>query len=175
MTANITYQKEYLPGYTGHVPTKNAIFGCTSGDINRIVGRTTTKTSNYDVDSEGAAKGNYAQRTFYSKPPGMDKLSERVAMGNMSKTGNNWIGGPTSNIKAQHIPGYQGYVPNIRSENIIGTSFARITGNAINKEFISGFSQPANERFTTTSGKDFSKNNFRRLQNDIQPAEKKDQ
>ena len=33
------FNKEYLPGYTGHVPTKNDHFGMTAGDINRdIVG-----------------------------------------------------------------------------------------------------------------------------------------
>ena len=29
------FTKEYLPGYTGHVPTKNDQFGMTAGDINR--------------------------------------------------------------------------------------------------------------------------------------------
>ncbi len=47
---DITYTKEYLPGYTGHVPRKNDVYGCTSGDINRIVTGTGYKPSNYDVD-----------------------------------------------------------------------------------------------------------------------------
>lgn len=34
---DIDFRKEYLPGYTGHVPKKNEIFGCTTGDINRII------------------------------------------------------------------------------------------------------------------------------------------
>ena len=33
----IKYDKEYLPGYTGHVPKKNEVFGCTAGDINRLI------------------------------------------------------------------------------------------------------------------------------------------
>jgi len=42
MTTNtfITYNKEYLPGYTGHVPKKNEVFGCTAGDINRLINKT---------------------------------------------------------------------------------------------------------------------------------------
>jgi hypothetical protein len=36
----INYNKNYLPGYTGHVPKKNEIYGCTSGDINRIITKT---------------------------------------------------------------------------------------------------------------------------------------
>ena len=33
----IDYKKNYLPGYTGHVPKKNEIFGCTAGDTNRLI------------------------------------------------------------------------------------------------------------------------------------------
>jgi hypothetical protein len=33
----IKYDKQYLPGYTGHVPKKNERFGCTAGDINSLV------------------------------------------------------------------------------------------------------------------------------------------
>lgn len=31
---NPFYKKEYLPGYTGHVPFKNDFFGATAGDVN---------------------------------------------------------------------------------------------------------------------------------------------
>jgi hypothetical protein len=34
---DINFKKEYLPGYTGHVPYKNEIYGCTAGDINKII------------------------------------------------------------------------------------------------------------------------------------------
>ena len=47
---DIDYRKEYLPGYTGHVPKKNEIFGCTTGDINRIITGKAFKGSNYDID-----------------------------------------------------------------------------------------------------------------------------
>jgi len=46
----INYNKNYLPGYTGHVPKKNEIFGCTAGDINKIITKTGEKPSKYDVD-----------------------------------------------------------------------------------------------------------------------------
>jgi hypothetical protein len=68
---DIGYKKEYLPGYTGHVPKKNEIFGCTAGDINKILTGTTYKPSNYDVDI-AVGKPTFAQRTFYSKPPNPD-------------------------------------------------------------------------------------------------------
>ena len=45
------FNKEYLPGYTGHIPYKKEIYGCTLGDINKIVsGKPTNKVSNFDVD-----------------------------------------------------------------------------------------------------------------------------
>lgn len=31
------FKKLYLPGYTGHVPSKNDMFGMTAGDINRKI------------------------------------------------------------------------------------------------------------------------------------------
>jgi hypothetical protein len=45
------FNKDYLPGYTGHIPYKKEIYGCTLGDINKIVmGKPTNKVSNFDVD-----------------------------------------------------------------------------------------------------------------------------
>jgi len=35
--SEIVYKKEYLPGYTGHVPKKNEIYGLTAGDINKLI------------------------------------------------------------------------------------------------------------------------------------------
>ena len=63
--------------------------------------------------------------------------------------GENWIGGPTTNIKAQHLPGYAGYIPQKSSENLFGKSFANITGTAINGEYKRGFDHPVKDRFTT--------------------------
>ena len=124
---DIVYNKEYLPGYTGHVPKKNDIYGCTAGDINRIITGTGYKPSNYDVDLAKNTESAFAQRTFYSKPPVKDQSTHSLQYGNVSKYGNNWIGGPTNNVKAQHIPGYKGYVPNIKAENLYGKSFAQST------------------------------------------------
>ena len=31
------FEKQYLPGYTGFVPTKNDLFGMTEGEVNRTV------------------------------------------------------------------------------------------------------------------------------------------
>jgi hypothetical protein len=146
--ATIAYKKEYLPGYTGHVPQKNAIFGCTAGDINKIIAQKITKPSNIDIEN-ATETDNLPQRTFYSKPPSMDLKAEKLPIGNNSRVGRNWVGGPTNNIKAQHIPGYQGYVPNVKAENLLGKSYARVTGQAINKEFVQGNDIPVTQRFAS--------------------------
>jgi hypothetical protein len=86
--------------------------------------------------------------------------------GNHSKHGENWLGGPNNNIKAQHIPGYAGYVPQIKSENLYAKSFAKTTASAINAEYQKGSEPAAIERFTTTNAAEFGKNNFRRLKAD---------
>jgi len=31
------FNKEYVPGYTGHVPSKNNLFGLTAGSINQAI------------------------------------------------------------------------------------------------------------------------------------------
>ena len=98
-----------------------------------------------------------------------------VTYGNNSKKGENWLGGPTQNLKAQHVPGYAGYVPQIKSENLFGKSFAKTTGAAINAEYNKGQSPPLDERFTTLNQAEFGKENFRRLKHDMEPAELKDQ
>lgn len=108
------------------------------GDINRILTGQGYKPSNYDVDIAVNKNEVFATRTFYSKPPSQDSLQQDVKWGNVSKYGDNWIGGPSNNVRAQHIPGYKGYVPNIKAENIFGRSYANTTATAINKEYTPG-------------------------------------
>jgi len=43
------WAREYLPGYTGHVPTKNDFCGKTSGSINREICVAGGKQSNLEM------------------------------------------------------------------------------------------------------------------------------
>jgi len=171
--AHISYKKEYLPGYTGHAPKKNEVYGCTAGDITRIIMGTGNKPSNFDVDV-AVGKPSYATRSNYSQPPPVDHAGAAVTYGNNSKAGDNWLGGPTQNLKAQHVPGYAGYVPQVKSENLFGKSFAKTTGAAINGEYNKGQQPPLNERFQTMQQVEFGKENYRRLKDTTDPAESKD-
>ena len=75
MAAEIEFKKEYLPGYTGHVPKKMEVFGVTAGDANRII-ISHSRRSSMNGDSANTS-GTYlyrgdiehAKRTLYSKVP----------------------------------------------------------------------------------------------------------
>jgi hypothetical protein len=60
-------------------------------------------------------------------------------------------------VKAQHIPKYAGYVPQIKSENLYGKSFANTTAKAINGEYVKGVVPPEVDRFTTTNAAELCK------------------
>ena len=76
-------------------------------------------------------------------------FSEKLQYGNHSIEGQTWIGGPTETMKAQHIPGYDGYVPQIKSENLFGKNFAKTTAKAINGDYKKGIQPTIKEQFTT--------------------------
>jgi hypothetical protein len=78
-------------------------------------------------------------------------------------------------VKAQHIPGYAGYIPKIHSENLYGKSFARETGIAINGEHPVGVVPPTDDKFKTTAQIEFNESQFRYLKDKVSPSEVKDQ
>ena len=88
-----------MPGYTGFVPRKNDVYGCTAGDINRIITKTGYKPSNFDVETT-QGKPQYATRDLYSNAPAQDETNKQLQYSNNSLKGENWLGGPTQNIKA---------------------------------------------------------------------------
>ena len=176
MSQEVSYNKHYLPGYTGFVPRKNDVYGCTAGDINRIITKTGYKPSNFDVETT-QGKPQYATRDLYSNAPAQDETNKQLQYSNNSLKGENWLGGPTQNIKAQQIPGYAGYIPKIKSENLYGKSFAKETGIVINGEHIvmTGFVPPLEEKFKTTAQVELCKDQFRYLKDKTNPAELKDE
>jgi len=107
---SMSRKKDFMTGYTGHVPKKQLIFGMTTGDTGRLL-----------KDDKGTDKfyeGNHIK--------GVDRRHNKSAF-----DGNNyWIGGPTSNFMPQKVPGYTGHVPSVKAENLFAKSFARITGRA---------------------------------------------
>ena len=125
-------KKEYLPGYTGHVPKRKIVIGCTDGEINRQLMNRSNKFTNFTADNLiGREKPG---RSFYNALPETDPRHEQALLGNKSKYEHTWIGGHTQNIKPQHIPGYQGHIPGMVAENMYAKTYGRTTASAILKD-----------------------------------------
>ena len=88
------YKKEYLPGYTGHVPKKNDMFGLTAGEVNRVL---VSRGGSCDATSQSLGRTS----RHLTCSPALDALR----YGNKSRKAANWIGGPTHDTHSQHIPG----------------------------------------------------------------------
>ena len=155
---NAPYKKEYLPGYTGFVPTKNDRFGMTSGDINKLIVREEGNTNliRRDLADPYQAKKN---RVPAERP-------NKEIYGNWSKYAGNWISGPTHEIRMQHVPGYTGHVKGMISENLFSKSYARSTATAISKKHPIGPDLDAKARFNCTQRQEFNPKNFRRFVED---------
>ena len=148
------YRKEYLPGYTGHVPYKNNIFGMTAGDINKQL----IRPNGAEEFIEGKKVRAAGRKQFEFQRASM----ERVRFGNNSRMARNWIGGPTHEFYNQRIPGYKGHVPGIVSENLFAKSFAKCTKTALHNEMERGHDHPARKRFLSQNQTEFCTGNFRR-------------
>lgn len=57
---------------------------------------------------------------------------------------------------------------------MFGKSFAKTTAKAINGEYESGFQHSVKQTFTSENIAEYTKDNFRGLKNDLEPAEVKD-
>ena len=121
----MNFNKEYMPGYTGHVPTKVDQFGMTAGDVNRVI---------LDAFNPGASpRLNHPKQhptvTLYQATSTQNMTHKNKPLknifGNCSRLATNWIAGPTHEMCQQHVPGYDGHIPGLISENLFAKSFAK--------------------------------------------------
>jgi len=153
------YNKEYLPGYTGHVPSKNERFGATAGQIKREILEDAGKhpiilNTMKEVDETG--------RLYSSNfVPAIDK--NKIVFGNMSRYAKNWINGPNHQIRNQQVPGYTGHVKGLRSENLFAGSYGNCTAVAIGKKHPIGYNVEPRERFLSQNTSQYKSKNFRRF------------
>ena len=52
---------------------------------------------------------------------------------------------------SKHIPGYKGYVPGIKSENVYARTFGRTTNDSIDGQIVRGHDLENNERYFSTN------------------------
>jgi hypothetical protein len=156
------YKKQYLPGYSGHVPRKNDLFGITAGDANQILIKSRGADSFFASGGQRPTNWNQKNRNLST---GAHLKADALKYTNWSKKAPNWICGPKHEIRTQHIPGYKGHVHGVVPENMHGKAFARHTATAINKNtrsYKSSQHASPRETFTSMNKKEFSPNNFRR-------------
>ena len=126
------FRKQYLPGYTGHVPSKNERFGATAGQIKKEI---LTDSGKHPImiprnmDESG--------RLYSSKfVPRIDE--NKIIYGNHSRFAKNWACGPNHMVRNQQVPGYTGHIKGLVSENIFSQSYANTTAQAIGKKHAIG-------------------------------------
>lgn len=151
------FNKEYLPGYTGHVPTKNDMFGMTAGDINKHI-----VVNGGHISYPQPMGSTYAHR-FYNQSTTPSNKPNKDIFGNWSKLARNWVAGPTHEVCKQHVPGYTGHVPGVTSENIFAKSYAKCTANAIGHRHPKGHDVAPRVRYTSMTKQEYNPKNFRRF------------
>lgn len=80
-----TQRKDYMTGYTGHVPNQKVVFGLTSGDTGRLL--RTKDAMNLFYKGERVENKPFKPERSHSKPRP------------------SWIGGPKE-LNGQKVPGY---------------------------------------------------------------------
>jgi len=153
------YQKEYLPGYTGHVPSKNERFGATAGQIKREI---LMDSGKHPILLESLKERDETGRLYASSfVPSIDK--NKIIFGNRSRYAKNWINGPNHNIRNQQVPGYTGHIKGLVSENLFASSYANCTASAIGKKHPIGYDLTPKDRFASQYGAQYRSKNFRRF------------
>ena len=56
---------------------------------------------------------------------------------------------------SRHIPGYAGYIPNVKSENKFSESYGKVTAQSINQTIPKGMDIPPYMRYTSTMRENF--------------------
>ena len=149
------WNREYLPGYTGFVPTKNNLFGKTSGSINREISLTGGSQADLDQLELTRHKAHMVDLPA-SKSINVDVYS------NHSKNSVNWICGPTHMVRQQQVPGYKGHNRGIVTKDFMHKSYAKVTAELFAKKHPMGDLTDPETRFTATQREAFNGGNFRR-------------
>lgn len=95
------YRRNYLPGYTGFVPTKNDFFAMTAGKINKEIimngGNQRPRTAVHKGVSTTHGIGFYPPSPAGRTHIGKNKAPKNV-FGNSSKKAITWISGPNHEL-----------------------------------------------------------------------------
>ena len=87
----------------------------------------------------------------------------KEVFGNYSRWARNWVGGPTHEIRRQHVPGYQGCVRGMFNKDFMHKSYARVTASLFARKHPMGDDTDPKVRFTSSQRSEFKPSNFRRF------------
>ena len=150
------WAREYLPGYTGHVPLKNDLFGKTAGTINQ------------EICQSGGNEENMGRIALKQSMMGQTDLPTCAKMnkdvfGNQSRYSQNWISGPTHNIRKQQVPGYTGHIRGMVNRDSMSKSYARVTAALFAKKHPIVVDNTPKGRFSSTQRDEYRLSNNRRF------------
>ncbi len=110
-----------IPGYTGFVPFKSNFVGRTVCDANRDAEKA-FKKSIRDFSLSGLVIRDIHEGALSQRSTCVNVLEQqpenRMILGNHSKNSKTWINGPTHEIRNQCLPGYTGFIPGVKAENV---------------------------------------------------------
>lgn len=155
MTAGRKWNREYLPGYTGHVPTKNDFCGKTTGSVCREI--ITAGGSQLELDKMEQKRHESQQIPL----PAQKEINKNV-FGNQSRHAKNWISGPTHMIRQQHVPGYTGHVRGMVHKDFMPKSYAKVTAELFSNPHPMAEGTDPTIRYTATQRAAYKPYNFRR-------------
>jgi hypothetical protein len=152
------FKREYTTGYSGFVPSRVERFGSSNGVIMKEIVRDGGRSPDYyhtiNVDR---ITNIYSPETviYYDK--------NKEIHGNRSRFGKNWPCGPSYQINEQRIPGYQGFIRGLKSENLFAERYSEITTKAFTKKHSVGHDVDNTQKFKTHNEVVFKPKNFRRF------------
>jgi hypothetical protein len=108
-------------------------FGHTVCDSNRgaeeIFKRTQPGRKDVTKTVRDFQAGRYEQRSSAINTT-EQTYNQRLAVGNRSKDSNTWINGPCHDNRNQCVPGYTGFIPGVKAENVISTTYSHSTAQS---------------------------------------------
>ena len=150
------WNREYMPGYTGFVPTQRTFVGKTAGQINReiqLCGGNQQELDNLELKQH--------QETMSDLPARKDTTPDVYS--NRSRTSVTWVGGPTHMVRRQNIPGYTGMNRGFVNKDLMCKSYSKVTAELYSRRHPMGEDTDARTRFTSTHRNTFKPSNFRRF------------
>ena len=97
-----------------------------------------------------------------------------LILSNKSKDAKTWINGPTHEIRNQCLPGYTGFIPGVKSENVFATTYAANTASSFSNVIPRGAEGSPDERFKTVGSEKFSPRSNRRITDNDKHAGRRD-